>query len=386
MKDISFMQRLTLGILVALILFGVTFTFTTGLTTAVNGIATTLAPTAAKPFPQPYWELLLSFAVAFIPIANEVWKHQNNKAEESVLTVADPKKTGTYDPDPIRRRSRRPRKGVEPAGLKRWRLAHRKHGKYDPRRPRRRHMARAYGFLRHKPFRVGSRGGVAWSGAHKLRYDPTRRHPRLRRYGSRIGRGIEGTINKWGTWLGALFGLGYGVYQGITLYNSANPKYGMENYLHTIVGGAHKNLDGTLESTRIPEIAHLWQTVGGWTPDRYLRYKFLGYKWEGEGETFKESYDPTRATWGLPFWLGLGAWIVGKIMPKLPYARKLNRVWKPMSKIGKGVAIVSGIGALALPNPHSDIGYPIPPPQNSSVNPQNSPQNFRIENKYVGAY
>ena len=58
-----------------MILFGVTFTFATDLTTAVNGIAT-FYEVASAPFPQPYWELLLSFAVAFIPIAIVVWNHQ----------------------------------------------------------------------------------------------------------------------------------------------------------------------------------------------------------------------------------------------------------------------------------------------------------------------
>ena len=79
--EISFMERLTLGIFVALILFGVTFTFVTGMTTAVNGIAAYYAPTAPAPFPQPFWELLLSFAVAFIPIAVVVWDHK--KAAEA---------------------------------------------------------------------------------------------------------------------------------------------------------------------------------------------------------------------------------------------------------------------------------------------------------------
>lgn len=75
MQKTSFMSRLTLGIMVALILFGVTFTFTTGMTTAVNGIATFYGATTV-PFPQPFWELLLSFAVAFIPISIVVWDHQ----------------------------------------------------------------------------------------------------------------------------------------------------------------------------------------------------------------------------------------------------------------------------------------------------------------------
>lgn len=83
MAKISFMSRLTLGIIVALILFGVTFTFTTGLTTAVNGVAAYYAPETDAPFPQPFWELLLSFAVAFIPIAIVVWDHQATTEAEA---------------------------------------------------------------------------------------------------------------------------------------------------------------------------------------------------------------------------------------------------------------------------------------------------------------
>jgi len=86
---ISFMERLTLGILVALILFGVTFTWVTGMTTAVNGIAASYGLTA--PFPQPYWELLLSFAVSFIPIAIVVWDHKKANESETPETAQIPK-------------------------------------------------------------------------------------------------------------------------------------------------------------------------------------------------------------------------------------------------------------------------------------------------------
>jgi len=82
MKEVSFMSRLTLGILVALILFGVSFTFTTGMTTAVNGIAAYYGA-QTPPFPQPFWELMLSFAVAFIPISIVVWDHQKASESES---------------------------------------------------------------------------------------------------------------------------------------------------------------------------------------------------------------------------------------------------------------------------------------------------------------
>jgi hypothetical protein len=80
MSKTSFMSRLTLGVIVALILFGVMFTFTSGLTTAVNGIAKFYG-VQTTPFPQPYWELLLSFSVGLIPIAIVVWDHQ--KASEA---------------------------------------------------------------------------------------------------------------------------------------------------------------------------------------------------------------------------------------------------------------------------------------------------------------
>lgn len=82
MAKISFMSRLTLGIIVAVILFGVTFTFMTGMTTAVNGIALYYGATTA-PFPQPFWELLLSFTTGFIPIAIVVWDHQQATETET---------------------------------------------------------------------------------------------------------------------------------------------------------------------------------------------------------------------------------------------------------------------------------------------------------------
>lgn len=95
MGKISFMERLTLGIVVAVILFGVAFTWMTGITTAINGIATyytynvpsvvngtvTYLPVQVRPpFPQPFWELTLSFAIGFIPIAIVIW--DNHRAKE----------------------------------------------------------------------------------------------------------------------------------------------------------------------------------------------------------------------------------------------------------------------------------------------------------------
>jgi len=61
--------------------------------TAVNGIAAYYAPDASAPFPQPFWELLLSFAVAFIPIAIVVWDHQ--VATNAELERQTPQQPGT---------------------------------------------------------------------------------------------------------------------------------------------------------------------------------------------------------------------------------------------------------------------------------------------------
>lgn len=113
MAKISFMERLTLGIVVAVILFGVAFTWMTGITTAVNGIATyytytvpsvvngtvTYIPVQVRPpFPQPFWELTLSFAIGFIPISIVIW--DNHRAKEN--DTSEPQTT-IYTADTIRK-------------------------------------------------------------------------------------------------------------------------------------------------------------------------------------------------------------------------------------------------------------------------------------------
>jgi len=81
MAEISFMRRLTLAILVALVLFGVVLVFVTGLIIAVNGIAVSYG--VPVPFPQPYFELMIAFSVALIPIADVVWDSIKIKEKEA---------------------------------------------------------------------------------------------------------------------------------------------------------------------------------------------------------------------------------------------------------------------------------------------------------------
>lgn len=88
-EDISFMEKLTLAVMVGIILFGVMLTFMTGIVTATNGIA--VAYGAAAPFPQPWYEMLVSFAVAMIPLANEIWKHNLEDETEAPAKPPPPR-------------------------------------------------------------------------------------------------------------------------------------------------------------------------------------------------------------------------------------------------------------------------------------------------------
>jgi hypothetical protein len=223
--------------------------------------------------------------------------------------------SGRYDP--------RPRRGVEPKGLKRWRLGHRRK-RHDP------------GYM--SSMKRGRRGGTYFAGPKKRRYDPRpRRYSRARayfarhpRYG-RAGSKIEHGVNRWGMAIGALLGLFAGIWIGVN-EPSYNGDFG--KYFARVTGG-----DGGP-----PEIAHLWTTSGVWNPMSYLSYKFLGI----DPNTGKFA----GSAWIIPFWTGIGAYIVSK----LPIGHKLSRIQRPLGKIGLGVALVSAIGALALPGSPNALG------------------------------
>jgi len=113
----------------------------------------------------------------------------------------------SYDPDPRRRRKHGPRKGVEPAGLKRYRLALKR--THDPGR-------------RAKRTYTGPRGGQAWIGPRKRRYDPPRqtgggfagyrsRHPRA---SGIIGKATH-QIDRFAVAIGALIGFGIPAYSSM---------------------------------------------------------------------------------------------------------------------------------------------------------------------------
>ncbi len=60
-----------------------------------------------------------------------------------------------------------------PGLVKAWQA---RYGSYDPKPRKRRRMATGYGTVNKKPFRRGARGGVAWTGGTKPRYDPKPRN------------------------------------------------------------------------------------------------------------------------------------------------------------------------------------------------------------------
>ena len=213
---------------------------------------------------------------------------------------------GKYDPDPKRKRKSGHRKGVEPAGLKRWRLAQK--------RKRR------------------------TSGGTKRRYDPgVRSGYRRAKTKARgfLGK-IENYINKYAGWMGGLGALIVGVKTGYDTYTKHYGEDASSDYWTTLVGGTTSTGD-----KRPPEIMHLFKNYNGWTPLKYLKYKFLGFEEE--------------SAWVYPFWVSLGTLIACKL--PLPF-KNAKRIQKPLGKIAGAALAVSTIGALALPGcgPNSPSG------------------------------
>jgi len=242
-------------------------------------------------------------------------------------------------PDPKPRRRHGHRRGVEPAGLRRWRLAHSR--KADP-RPRRRRR-RSYDPAESKPVYTGSRGGRYWQGPTRRRYDP----PQRRRFGSarKYGSKVEGGLAKYGAWLGAGLAALVGIGGAYSRYSTAYGADAANKYWTTIVGGDSAKGE-------IPEIAHLWQTDARYNINQfqYLAYKFLGQNVQG---AFGEP-----SAWVMPFWGSLIAFVTGLFL-KRSGKGSLVRIGKILQPMGTGGLVVSTIGALALPgcpeSPHKVI-------------------------------
>jgi hypothetical protein len=238
-----------------------------------------------------------------------------------------------YDPDPGRRRTRRRRtrdprrRGKVPKQLRAWVFGRR--------------LTRDPGYR--YSLRSGPRGGHYFIGPKKRRYDPARK----RRFGRawltaparRVGSQLERGFNRYASWIGGLLALAAGVWMGYDSMKNYGPNQA-NNYLHSLIGGDIKDASGTLISTRGPEIAHLWsldQSKDAYYLPNYLKYKFLGLD--------PNTNQYVGSAWVIPFWASIAAFIFSK----LPLGPKLKRIQRPIGAIGKAGAIVSTIGALAIP-------------------------------------
>ncbi len=196
---------------------------------------------------------------------------------------------GTYDPDPKRRKSHKGhRKGVEPAGLKRYRLMH--SGTYDP-RPRKnsgnspkRNLRSKLGNARRRSHGFGGEG-----------YAP-----------GPLGK-VERGVGKYGAIIGALLAFFIPDYRGFTDAQKWGNYSKDKAFTDWIVDGAKDEVAGLQAD-----------------PIEKLKYKFLN----------KDSH------WMMPFWISLGAFILSmtKILPK-----RINRIIQPIST---GALAATTIGAL----------------------------------------
>lgn len=247
----------------------------------------------------------------------------------------------SYDPRPRRRHKGRPRRGIEPAGLKRWRLAHRLH--LDPRTRRRRRSydpaVRQTRFPRRKAVFRGRRGGAYFRspfGKMRRRYDPQprRRFGGIRSYGGKIERGLS---SKWGTLLGGGLAALYGVFSGL------NDTAGMLGYKmfdgDTLKAYGQQIYGGTFQGHPVQaSISNLWKPNAAYgNALNYLCYRFTGYN--PQSKTWSQS------AWVVPFW----ASVAGLVASILPLGAKAKRIQKPLKAISTGALIASTIGALALP-------------------------------------
>lgn len=242
----------------------------------------------------------------------------------------------SYDPRPrrTRRKGRGHRKGVEPAGLKRWRLSHRK---LDP-RPKSRRSRRTISMPRLRRRRHSTRPFSMPRLHSRRRYDPAprtrRRFGGIRSYGGKIERGLS---SKWGSVLGGAVAALYGVYGGM------RDTAGMLGYPVFSKGTAQaygaQIYGGTVNGTPVQaSISNLWKpnAIYG-SALNYLCYRFIGYN--PSTKTWSES------AWVAPFW----ASVAGLVGSMLPLGSKAKRIQKPMKAIALGGLIASTIGALALP-------------------------------------
>lgn len=196
--------------------------------------------------------------------------------------------------------------------------------KRDPGR-KRRSMKRGYGSLRKKPYGVGSRGGLYWSGGRKPRYDPRRR----RSYRHRAKSKLDQIFSKAETSFAKVADLvGFGI--GLLLPSFESYKHWKEHY------GADYTMMNWLKA--VPnEVKTLCGMNPEWSPLQHIEWKF----------THADSH------WRVPFWASLGAYIITKLglldIPLSFLTKNTKRITEPIQKVSRGMLIATTIGGLILP-------------------------------------
>jgi len=185
-------------------------------------------------------------------------------------------------------------------------------GLYDPKpRKRRRRMATGYGTVNKKPFRRGARGGVAWSGGRKPRYDPKRRN-----YRHKAKKGLNKVISgaeKYASWIGVLVGL-------LLPAEICRKRHGYDLKGHYI--------DGTIHEIKALFGGGVWSNSV-----QYLTFKFTS----------------PNSAWTTPFWGSIGVWIGTKILHSVnPFGGKAGRLIKIINKVSLGTLAAAIIGGLFL--------------------------------------
>lgn len=225
----------------------------------------------------------------------------------------------SYDPDPRRRRKHGPRKGVEPSGLKRWRLAHTR--THDPgrRRPKRTYS--------------GPRGGRAWIGPRKRRYDPPRqtgggfagyrsRHPRASGFLGKAG----ATVDRYAMIIGAALGFGVPAYQSMQSMMWTKGA----RWIYWFTEG-------------IPNAVQDLFCMRSQTPEWGKGLNLVLWK-----------FTNPQSHWMMPFWISaIGSIVLGFARDIAP--AKFKRPMHALQKMSTGATIATLIGGLFCPGSNGNV-------------------------------
>jgi hypothetical protein len=192
-------------------------------------------------------------------------------------------------------------------------------------------MAYGYGKVKSKPYKLGSRGGVAWSGASKLRYDAPYKGGRRQKAKDWLSKATD-KVASFASLIGFIGTLGL---CSKVIYDEEKAKWGA-NY---------SILNDFL--------------IGGFSR------KMKAYMADPMGQV---SWELTKGHWAFPFWLSLGTYAASKLgLLGIIIPNKANTVIRKLAAGGL-VASTIGIGFMQGSGPADTIGTK----PSTSTGPQNA--------------